>query len=363
MFNFDNILVIDDSALMRKFICDIINKISGEQVSIPCANTDIALMHFQKNEHLVIVISVGLVDGDSIKFISQLREKDRKTPIVAMVPPLSERDILVKKLGGYNVKSINRPLRMGFQYLEPLTDELSLALKNMAPKSKASGNKGETAPRKESDNVEALGKKTREKFSKKKGNGYDLVAIASSTGGPQALKILITGITADIDIPVVIVQHMPEDFTASLAERIDGKSKLNVAEAKDGDVLKPNHVYIAKGGRQLKIREKIKGVYTIDIKDDSIVSNLRPCADVMYKSLIDCSFKKILCVVLTGMGCDGTEGILRLKEHKRIGIITQDEKSCVVYGMPKSVDDHGLSDISCDIKDMANILEKELGVL
>ena len=351
-----NILVIDDSALMRKFVCDIINGICGNQVSIPCISTDLALMYLKTEKNFAVVITVGLTDGDSIKFIAKLRENSSNIPIVAMVPPLSDREVLIKKLDKYNVKSVNRPLRMGTSHLESLTGELGLALRRVVSENKAQTAKAKPDSRGEDKSIGGIS-------PDKKGNGYDLVAIASSTGGPQALKSLITGIKVNIDIPVVVVQHMPEDFTASLAERINGKASLNVAEAKNGDLLKPNHVYIAKGGRQLKIKEKMKGIYTIDITDESIVSNLRPCADVMYKSLIGCSFKKVLCVVLTGMGSDGTEGLLELKKHKRIGVITQDEKSCVVYGMPKSVDDRGLSDISCDIKDMASVLEKELGVL
>ena len=188
-----------------------------------------------------------------------------------------------------------------------------------------------------------------------------LVAIASSTGGPQALHTMIP-MLPKLNVPVVIVQHMPKGFTQSLAERLDQKSAMRIKEAEDGDILQPNVIYLAPGGRHLEIKEKTAGQYCCRVFDDPPVNNLRPCADVMYKSLETCSFDEIVCVVLTGMGQDGSDGIASLGQKKKIYTITQSADTCVVYGMPKAADQRGLSDESASITNIANAIAKKLGV-
>ncbi|MGN0241517.1 MAG: CheB methylesterase domain-containing protein [Candidatus Weimeria sp.] len=191
---------------------------------------------------------------------------------------------------------------------------------------------------------------------------YSLVALACSTGGPQALHRMIPMLPAHIGVPMVIVQHMPAGFTSSLAERIDQDSQIKVREASDQEILRPDTVYIAPGGRHFEVAENRMGDLIAHVYDGPPVHNLCPCADVMYESLCRVRADNIICVVLTGMGSDGTEGISRLKCCKNIYTISQDEKSCVVYGMPKSVYDRGLSDEVKPITEIAKAISRELGV-
>ena len=189
--------------------------------------------------------------------------------------------------------------------------------------------------------------------------GDKVVALACSTGGPKALQYVIPKLPANLAAPVVIVQHMPAGFTESLAQRLDSLSEVNVKEAKDGEILQKGVVYIAKGGTHLTIIEgKIK------FNDEPPVVGLKPCANLMYESLIEQSYDEIICVVLTGMGADGTSGIKNLKKAgKNIYVISQDEHSSTVYGMPKVVFENGLSDMVCDINDIAAAIVKKVGVL
>ncbi len=164
-----------------------------------------------------------------------------------------------------------------------------------------------------------------------------LVAVASSTGGPRALMSMISKLPADMACPMVIVQHMPEKFTELFANRLDQISKVKVHEAKDGEVLEDGCVYIAPGGYHMKI-VKHYNRHAVKLTKEPPIGSLRPCANVMYDSLVSCDFEKIVCVVLTGMGSDGTDGISHLARSKaNISILAQDEKSCVVYSMPKSI--------------------------
>ena len=189
-----------------------------------------------------------------------------------------------------------------------------------------------------------------------------LIALACSTGGPQALHTVIPILPEKIGVPIVIVQHMPNGFTASLAERLDSKSKLTVKEAEDGEILLDDTVYIAPGGRHLEIKDASGGRLKARVFDDPPFNNLRPCADVTYESIKHTSIDNILCVVLTGMGADGSAGIASLGQKKSIYVITQSEDTCVVYGMPKATDKLGLTNESVPLDGIANAIVKKVGV-
>lgn len=189
-----------------------------------------------------------------------------------------------------------------------------------------------------------------------------LVVIASSTGGPKALYSLIPMIHERLDAPVVIVQHMPKGFTASLAQRLNEISKISVSESVNGEILKKGHVYIAKGGKHLKFAWKGNGQIQVIENEDDPINGLRPCANVTLESLCDIPIDNFLCVVLTGMGADGCKGIQKLKEHKDIYTIAQNKDTCVVYGMPKAIVDNGLADIVLPLNQISQEINKKTGV-
>ncbi len=191
--------------------------------------------------------------------------------------------------------------------------------------------------------------------------GKKIVAIASSTGGPKALQSLIPKLPANLNAPVLIVQHMPAGFTEALAGRLDSLSALRVKEAAEGDVLENGHVYLARGGRHMNVVRQV-GKHVIHYTDDPPREGVRPCANYMYESLADSGYDEILCVVMTGMGADGTAGIRNLKEKKKITVISQNEETCTVYGMPRAVVLAGLSGKEVPLEQLANEIKKNLGV-
>ena len=188
--------------------------------------------------------------------------------------------------------------------------------------------------------------KAPEDIRKKHFSNQKILAIASSTGGPRALEQVIPKLPGNLKVPVVVVQHMPAGFTASLAQRLDMQSQLKVCEAKDGDVLEPGIVYIAPGNYHMEIVQKnINGRTSelVSLNQNPREQGVRPCANILFKSLVPLYGQNILAVILTGMGADGADGA---EEIKKAGgkVIAEDERSCVVYGMPKAVVQRGLSD-------------------
>lgn len=195
-----------------------------------------------------------------------------------------------------------------------------------------------------------------------KDTGGKIVAIASSTGGPKALQSLVPNLPANLNAPVLIVQHMPAGFTEALAARLDSLSQVPVKEAKEGDELLKGHVYLSRGGRHMQTRQ-MAGKQVIYYSDDPPREGVRPCANYMYESLRDSSYGEIICVVLTGMGADGTEGIRNLKKAKKVTVIAQDEETCVVYGMPKCISKAGLADKEMPLTQIANEIIRNVGVI
>ena len=173
--------------------------------------------------------------------------------------------------------------------------------------------------------------------------GPPIVLIGVSTGGPGALAKLVPAFPGDLGAPVFIVQHMPAMFTQPLAESLDKKSAVRVKEASDGEAAQVNCVYVAPGGRQMKLTAGSKGEIIIRITDDPPENGCRPAVDYLFRSAALNFPGRSVAAVLTGMGRDGTDG-LRILKRSGCFSIAQDEASCVVFGMPKEAIQAGVVD-------------------
>ena len=192
-------------------------------------------------------------------------------------------------------------------------------------------------------------------------SGEKIVAIASSTGGPRALQEVIPMLPANLNAPVLLVQHMPKGFTKSLADRLNDLSSITVSEAVDGEKIEKGHVYIAPGGLHMKLNKRPTG-YVISLSDEPSREGVKPCANYMYESLCDSDFAEITCAVLTGMGQDATVGIKALNDKKKIFCIAQDEETSTVYGMPKAIAKTGLCNSVVPLNLVADQIIKNVGV-
>jgi len=171
----------------------------------------------------------------------------------------------------------------------------------------------------------------------------DIIAIAASTGGPMALQQLLSNLPENIPVPIVITQHMPKDFTASFAKRLDSVSKLTVLEAEEGMDLKPGHAYIAPGGSHLVVKRRANKMPYCGLSDAPPVLSVKPSANIMFYSVVDEFGGNVVVVILTGMGRDGADGAVGL-HAKGAYIIAESQESCIVYGMPKAAVEAGIVD-------------------
>lgn len=192
------------------------------------------------------------------------------------------------------------------------------------------------------------------------GKTYKLVAIGTSTGGPVALQQIITALPANFPLPIVLIQHMPAAFTGAFASRLNGLAKIEVKEAADNDVLRPGVAYLAPGGKQMLLDGNENQARLRVREDDSPRITFKPSVDITFGTAAKVFNDKVLAIVLTGMGSDGREGC-RLLKQSGSRIWSQDEASCVVYGMPQAVTAAGLTDVEVALSDVAARIVAEVG--
>lgn len=187
--------------------------------------------------------------------------------------------------------------------------------------------------------------------------GFRAVILGISTGGPLALQKVIPRLEKNSPYPIFIVQHMPPKFTKSLADRLNNLSEIEVKEAEDNEIIKNGTVYLAPGGFHMKFKSHGTGLAKIKIDEKPDNTLHRPSVDIMFESAIELYGKKLLGIIMTGMGKDGLESVKKLKA-KGGSTIIQERSSCVVYGMPRAVEESGLADIIVPLEDIAHTIRK-----
>ncbi len=185
------------------------------------------------------------------------------------------------------------------------------------------------------------------------------IAIGISTGGPNALATVLPKIPGDINVPVFLVQHMPPLFSASMADSLDKKCALKVKEAENGETVTPNTVYIAEGGKQMKVASGANFTKIIRITDDPPENNCKPSVDYLFRSVAREYGSKTTCVIMTGMGVDGKLGVTVTRASGAY-TIAQNAETCVVYGMPKAIIDAGLADVISPLDQISAEIVKTL---
>ncbi len=172
-----------------------------------------------------------------------------------------------------------------------------------------------------------------------------------STGGPKSLTRMLPNLPGSLAVPVLIVQHMPPIFTKSMANDLDNRCALSVCEAADCQLVEPGNVYIAPGGKQMKI-EREDGTTLIRITDDPPENSCRPSVDYLFRSVAEIYGARALGVIMTGMGSDGSKGCRQMKQ-RGASIIAQDETTCVVFGMPREPIERGIADVVATLDGIA----------
>lgn len=391
------ILVIDDSALMRRVISDIINE--GNDYEVAAIAKDglegFDMIVSNPNLYSAIILDINMPKMNGLELLQKLQKNHIEQTVIVVSTVAKEGaketiqaleygafDFVTKPENYFETKgndfkrrihdmlNIATSSRASVERTKPAVSritqsgsKLSSSLTSRLSSDKKASNDAISALRKRNEVYDTLPPKVNPaKFINIKSGTRKIVALACSTGGPKSLQQVIPMLPKNLDAGVVLVQHMPAGFTASLAARLNEISDINVKEGADGDVIQKGWVYIAPGGKHIKVVKKA-AEYVIKLNDEPPIDGLRPCANVMYKSLVQCNYDEITCVVLTGMGADGTEGIKALSAgKKKIHVIAQDEESCVVYGMPKAIAQTGLVDEVVPLNKIAETITKNVGV-
>lgn len=353
------ILIVDDSALMRRVLCDIIDSDQRFQVVARATNGLEAFDLLSRNQYDAVVLDVNMPKMNGLQLLEELRKF--KIPARVMMASTDTKEGAKTTLDALELGAldfIHKPDSAVDCRVDTFKNEL-LRILDVVANSKLPVFESREKILESRQTTSRMVDIAR-KFSGKT-PGTKIVAIASSTGGPKALQAVIPRLPAELDAPVLLVQHMPKGFTASLAERLNGLSAIGVKEAQEGDELQSGMVYVAMGGMHMNVKN-MGGKYIIHYSDEPNREGVKPCANYMYESLADSRFDKIVCVVMTGMGADGTEGIRNLKAGKKVHVISQDQDTCTVYGMPKSVANAGLSDQVVPLEQIAQEIILNVGV-
>lgn len=354
------ILVVDDSALMRRVLCDIINSDERFQVVGRATNGLEAFDLLIRNKYDAVVLDVNMPKMSGLQLLEELRKfKIPAKVMMASTDTMGGAKTTLDALELGAMDFVHKPDNAIDCRMDSFREELLRVLDVVANSNPPvfDSAKKLAADRQTTTKMVDIVKKHTVKVP-----GNKIVAIASSTGGPKALQSVIPKLPAELDAPVLVVQHMPKGFTASLAERLNDLSQVEVKEAKEGDELKKGTVYIAMGGKHMNVKCSAGGKYTLHLSDEPNREGVKPCANYMYESLMDSRFDNVVCVVMTGMGADGTEGIKNLTTKKKVHVIAQDQATSTVFGMPKSVIAAGLSDQVVSLDQIAQEVILHVGV-
>ena len=349
----NRVLVVDDSALMRKMIADMINSDDEFEVVGKAGNGQEALEKIKELQPDLVVMDMEMPVLDGLSTLRRIMES-QPLPV-----------IMFSGLNSKETEQTLKALQLGaVDFILKTSGQISLDIGNIKEefieKLKVAANTNRKLQLYQSPPAPAL--KTKKSLPDEGGRLNKLVVIAASTGGPKALHQVIPRFPAGIDAAVLVVQHMPPGFTGTLAERLDSLSELKVKEAEQGEKVLPGCVYIAPGDYHLKAQSRLKGAENelyIELDQSKPRGGLRPAADIMLKSVTEQFWSHIVCVILTGMGNDGSAALPLIKEKKG-KIIAEHQSTCVVYGMPKAAIETGLVD---KIVPLSEITEEVLSML
>lgn len=338
------VLIVDDSAYVRKVIKQILSGSPFIEVVGTARNGEEALEMIDVYNPDVVTLDLIMPQMDGMEFLLKQMEK-RPVPVVIVSIANEEGEKGQAALYAGAVDFVQKPTALATEKMYEIRNELISKVKAAAS---LPLNRSRLAPTVEQQVP------VKSKTIRRSGN-VDIVVIGISTGGPQALTFLIPQLPANIGVAVAIVLHMPKGYTEMYAKRLDQMSPLKVIEASEGDLVGPNMVIIARAGRHLTFRRIDEN--TVETHLDAKPSDTlhRPSADVMFESAAAVYDDRVLGVVMTGMGSDGKQGASWIKA-KGGKIFTEAEASCVVYGMPREVDEAGLSDRSVSLDRMAQAI-------
>ena len=359
------ILVVDDTAVYRKIVTDALAQIPDIGIVGTASNGKIALSRIRELKPDLITLDIEMPEMNGLEVLQALKNQSSSVGVIVVSSltvkggeltmkalELGAFDFITKPEGGStdgnlaNIRKSLEPLLSAFARRK----EVSVILqgRTQSPRKTGTERKGfEEGPSVASRMGNIINRQRSE-----------AVGIGISTGGPNALASLLPDLPGDINVPVFLVQHMPPYFTQSMAQSLDAKCSLTVKEAENGEYVESNVVYVAPGGRQMRVTlgaDATKKI--IRVTDDPPENNCRPSVDYLFRSLAHHYLGRSTGVIMTGMGNDGTLG-LKLMKRNGAAVIAQDEATSVVFGMPKEAIEAGVVDIVVPLDQIASEIIK-----
>jgi two-component system chemotaxis response regulator CheB len=358
------LVVVDDTIVYRKIVSDVLATTPGVEVVGTANNGRIALSKIRSLKPDLITLDMEMPEMNGLEVLDTIRREQLDVGVIVLSSltvkggdltmkalEMGAFDFVTKPEGG----SLDGNTDLVRKTLVPMLTafarrrDIQKILRGPAGKPGQAAVKTAAVPAYNADDAaRRLNLAGRVKS--------EVVAIGISTGGPNALAAMLPKLPPDLGVPVLLVQHMPPAFTQSLARSLGAKCRLPVKEAENGELIRPNVVYIAPGGKQMKVTLGADAtVKIIRITDDPPENNCRPSVDYLFRSVAHHYLGRATGVIMTGMGNDGTLGLRLMKRNGALAI-AQDEASCVVYGMPKEVVESGLADVVAPLDSIADAI-------
>lgn len=367
------VIVVDDSAFMRKAISDMIESCADFEVIAKFRDGRELVEKVDKFNPDLITLDVHMRDLDGLATLKELKKMGKNYPIIMLSSATTEGSELtlecldngaitfITKPSGSISLDIDKVKERLIDEIKGITSNIRVNKSNIHMRQITSNKESEIenkikdrrvnthlSQRKEIDNSEKPSPMINNKVIPKN-KKIDAVVIGASTGGPKALQQVLTKLPANLNVPVFVVQHMPEGFTKVFAERLNKVCNLNVTEAEDGMSINRNTIYIAKGGSHMIIDSSIR----VSLNKEPSIWGVRPAVDKLFESASKVYGGNLLSVVLTGMGKDGAEGSKRIKDCGGI-TISEDKSTCTIYGMPKAAYETGKIDLVLPLDQICN---------
>jgi two-component system, chemotaxis family, protein-glutamate methylesterase/glutaminase len=335
------VLVVDDSALMRKIISDIINSEEDMEAVDIARNGQDMFDKISKHNPNVITLDVEMPVMDGITALKEIKKRRLNIPVIMLSSVSVKGTALTMEC-----------LETGaFDFVSKPSGSISLDINKvkieLIEKIRMAYERENT--------ITAVIERSKPEL-KSLTNKIEAVVIGASTGGPKALYSVITALPEKLSVPVFIVQHMPVGFTKAFADRLNSNSKMKVVEASDGEIVEKDVVYIAPGGYHMEVQSDRK----IHLNTDPSIWGVRPAVDKLFMSAAKVYRSHLLSVVLTGMGKDGAQGTVEIKKNGGI-TISEHKSTCTIYGMPKATYETGMVDLVVPLDEVSTQIIKILG--
>jgi two-component system chemotaxis response regulator CheB len=341
------VLVVDDTLIFRHIVSEALGALPGVEVAGVAGNGKMALARMATLHPDLITLDIEMPEMNGIELLQAMAEARSKTGVIvlsALTMRGGEMTMRALELGAFDF--LAKPEGGGRE------ENVALLRSRLLPMIRAFERRHNGRP---SVAVPVLPKPgPLRRF------GPPLVLIGVSTGGPSALAQLLPEFPCDLAAPVFIVQHMPPFFTQALAASLQAKSAIRVKEASHGEIATAGCVYLAPGGRQMRLRAGMQGEIIVQLTNDPPENNCRPSVDYLFRSAALEFPGRSIAAILTGMGCDGTDG-LRLLKRGGCSTMAQDEASCVVFGMPREAILAGVIDKILPLDRLAASIARSVG--